>query len=54
MIKFPLTELLDEKACYQWLLRILHPQGLRCPNGHVLSEGQAPHNRKRAPRVKYR
>jgi transposase-like protein len=54
MIKFPLTDLLDEQACYTWLLKILHPQGLRCPNGHVIGEGQAPHDRKRAPRVKYR
>jgi hypothetical protein len=28
MIKFPLTELLDEQACYEWLLEILHPKGL--------------------------
>jgi hypothetical protein len=24
MIKFPLTELLDEQACYEWLSEILH------------------------------
>ena len=28
MIKFPLTELLDEQACNEWLLEILHPKGL--------------------------
>ena len=54
MIKFPLTQLLDEQACYEWLLRILHPQGLQCPSGHRLPVGQAPHVRKRRPIVKYK
>jgi hypothetical protein len=54
MLKCPLTELSDEQACYTWLLKILHPQGLRCPDGYVIAEGQAAHDRKRAPRVKYR
>ena len=52
MIKFPLTQLLDEQACYEWLLKILHPQGLQCPSGHRLPVGQAPHVRKRRPIVK--
>ena len=51
MIKFPLTELLDEQACYEWLLKILHPKGLYCPNGHALPVVQAPHDRQRAPIV---
>ncbi len=54
MIKFPLTKLLDEQACYEWLLQILHPQGLHCPNGHAIPVGQAPHVRKRRPIVKYK
>lgn len=54
MIKFPLTELLDEQACYEWLMKILHPQGLNCPSGHALPAGQAPHDRKRSPIVKYK
>jgi hypothetical protein len=54
MIKFPLSKLLDEQACYEWLLNILHPKGLHCPNGHALPAGQAPHDRKRAPIVKYK
>ena len=54
MIKFPLTELLDEQACYEWLIKILHPGGLDCPKGHALPAGQAPHDRKRAPIVKYK
>ena len=54
MLKFPLTELLDEQACYEWLLKLLHSEGLQCPNGHKLPEGQAPHDRQRAPIVKYK
>ncbi|OIP74622.1 MAG: hypothetical protein AUK48_09465, partial [Oscillatoriales cyanobacterium CG2_30_44_21] len=54
MIKFPLTELLDEQACYEWLMKILHPQGLNCPSGHALPAGRAPHDRKRSPIVKYK
>jgi transposase-like protein len=54
MIKFPLTKLLDEQACYEWLLEILHPKGLYCPNGHALPVGKAPHDRQRAPIVKYK
>jgi transposase-like protein len=54
MIKFPLIDLLDEKGCYEWLLNVLHPQGLACPEGHKLPFGQAPHDRKREPIVKYK
>ena len=54
MIRFPITELLNEEACYQYLLDTLHPEGLSCPNGHPLPEGQAPHDRSRALIVRYR
>lgn len=54
MIRFPITELLDEQKCYDFLLRILHPDGLKCPAGHPLPENQAPHDRSRAPIVDYR
>jgi hypothetical protein len=36
MLKFALTDLLDEQACYEYLLQALHPQGLQCPKGHPL------------------
>jgi len=42
MLRFPLDGLLDELACYEFLLRILHPDGLHCPRGHPLSASQAP------------
>jgi hypothetical protein len=28
---FPLLDLLDEQACYDFLVDALHPGGLRCP-----------------------
>lgn len=54
MLQFPLQDLLNEEDSYQWLLKHLHPNGLHCPNGHPLPEGQAPHDRQREPLVKYR
>lgn len=54
MIRFPINDLLDEINCYKYLERILHPNGMACPNGHPLPPDQAPHDRKRAPICKYR
>ena len=51
---FPITELLDEQACYEFLLGVLHPRGLQCPAGHRMAAGQAPHMSDRAPVVDYR
>ena len=31
---FPITGLMDEHACYQFLLDLLHPDGLACPRCH--------------------
>jgi transposase-like protein len=28
---FPIADLLDEAACYDYLVRLLHPAGLACP-----------------------
>lgn len=54
MMQFPLDILLDEQACYDFLLQVLHPNGVACPHGHPLPLDQAPHDRHRAPRVEYR
>ena len=54
MMAFPITELLDEQACYDFLVSVLHPKGLRCPAGHKVVAGQAPHMSDRAPVVDYR
>lgn len=32
MIEFPIQDLMDEDACRQKLLQILHPDGLACPH----------------------
>ena len=36
MMRFPITDLLDNQQCYKYLKEILHPDGLNCPNGHPL------------------
>ena len=54
MILFPITELLDEQACHDFLLKVLHPEGLKCPEGHPLPLDQAPHDRHRTPLFDYR
>ena len=51
---FPIDDLLDDAACYRLLLSVLHPDGLHCPKGHPLEEGQAPHDRHREPVLDYR
>ena len=51
---FPIEDLLDEERCYRMLREALHPDGLRCPNGHALPADQAPHDRHRAPVMDYR
>ena len=54
MMAFPITELLDEEACYEFLVSVLHPKGLQCPAGHRVEAGRAPHMNDRAPVVDYR
>jgi transposase-like protein len=54
MIAFPIRSLMDEQACYNYLLEVLHPEGLHCPQGHALPTDQAPHDKHRAPIVDYR
>jgi transposase-like protein len=54
MLRFPLDGLLDEQACYEFLLRILHPDGLHCPRGQLLPTDQAPDRRRRPVIPDYR
>jgi transposase-like protein len=54
MIRFPISNLLDENACCDFLRDILHPDGFSCPQGHPLPETQAPHMRDGAPVFDYR
>ena len=49
---FPIGHLLDEGACYDFLVGLLHPDGLACPRcgSHELRV----HRRTRDPVVDYR
>ena len=52
-MRFPLTELLDEQESYNFLLKTLHPDGLKCKHGHPLPPDQKPHDRNRDPIFDY-
>jgi transposase len=54
MMRFPISELLSQQECYDYLLRTLHPNGLQCRYGHLLPANQAPHDRSRTPIFDYR
>jgi transposase-like protein len=49
---FPITDLLDEQACYDWLVARLYPRGLACP-GCGRKRGLGVHRRHRAPVLDY-
>jgi transposase-like protein len=53
MIRFPLSDLLNEQESYNYLLHTLHPNGLHCKNGHPLPHSQSPHDCRCAPVVDY-
>jgi transposase-like protein len=50
---FPLSELMDEEACYAKLLTWLHPGGLACPRCGAC-DGLRVHRHHRAPILDYR
>ncbi len=54
MFKFPIIDLLDKQECYNFLLNVLHPDGLKCPHGHLLPSLQSPHTRRSIPKYKCR
>jgi hypothetical protein len=49
---FPITDLLDEQACYERLEALLHPGGLACPRCGARA-GLGVHRRHRAPVLDY-
>jgi hypothetical protein len=49
---FPIGALMDEGACYRWLLDRLYPRGLRCPR--CGDSDLRVHRRHRAPVLDYR
>src|SRR5712691_6274539 len=54
MLEYPIPELLDAQTCYDFLLGLLHRQGLHCPAGHNGARVQLPHMSDRGPLVDYR
>jgi transposase-like protein len=50
---YPITDLMDQDACYQQLVQILHPDGLACPRCQA-RDGLKVHKRLRAPVLDYR
>lgn len=50
---FPLTDLMDQDACYHKLVALLHPDGLACPACKA-SDQLRVHRRHRAPVLDYR
>jgi len=54
MMLSPGDQMLNEQNCYEFLLNVLYPEGLKCPEGHLLPPGQAPHDRHRDPIFDYK
>lgn len=54
MIRFPTVDLMDEQKCYDYLLEIFHPKGLRCPRCDTPVEEARVHRRDRHPVLYYR
>jgi transposase-like protein len=50
---FPIGDLMDESACYEFLVGLLHPGGLTCPHCGDRDRLQV-HRRDRAPILAYR
>ena len=50
---FPITELMDEDACYAKLVEWLHPDGLACPRCHE-ADRMIAHRRHLAPILEFR
>jgi transposase-like protein len=50
---FPITDLMDQDACYHKLVGLLHPDGLSCPNCETTDRLRV-HRRHRAPVLDYR
>ena len=50
---FPIQDLMVENACSQYLLDVLHPEGLRCPRCRA-QEGFQVHRYYREPVLDYR
>ena len=54
MMIFSTQALMDEQRCYEFLVNILHPQGLHCPHCQCPVEQAKVHRRDRAPLLYFR
>ena len=54
MIIFSVTDLMDEQKCYDFLVDILHPDGLKCPVCQCPVQDSKVHRRDRAPILYYK
>lgn len=54
MIRFSTIELMEEQKCYDYLVEILHPDGLCCPECEIPVEQSKVHRRDRAPVLYFR
>ncbi len=54
MIIFSTVELMDEKKCYDFLVDILHPNGLQCPACQQTTKESSVHRRDRDPVLYYK
>jgi hypothetical protein len=54
MILFPIEHLMDEDKCYAFLVELLHPNGLQCPNCHAVCDEARIHRYDRVPLLSYR
>lgn len=52
MMDFPMARVISERACYEWLVELYHPDGLCCPRGHPVSMAGV-HKRHRGPVLVY-
>jgi transposase-like protein len=50
---FPVGDLMDEGACYAFLVSVLHPRGLACPRCGAAADRLGVHRRHRDPVVDY-
>lgn len=50
---FPILDLMDSDACYQFLVDSLHPEGLHCPTCRQ-ADALSVHNRRHQPVLEYR
>ena len=53
MMKFDISQFFDEKKCYDFLVKLLHPEGLKCPRCKKSVEKSRVHRRDRAPILYY-